>query len=277
VDLATGAARPLAQYNASTGYSGLAIPTQPVAYSVADTELRIFNPTDSSPVIGKPVVGLGARDYLHSVDFRPATGQLYALVRNIDTTRNPVPRLYTIDLGTGQATLVGPLGIAVRDPSDIDFNPVTDQLLLTTLNDDTYWVDPTTGSATLITRFTGLVIASDAAYDNNVAGTSTSNLYLLGTRFNTLYRATSPITSVLTPIGRFQEPGTLNVNTSGFDIGGTSNVAYVRYTPVLSSTPTSLIYGPPRFATINLSTGQTTIVRELAGEASRNFTIGLGF
>jgi hypothetical protein len=283
VNLSTGAARPLAEYNASAAYSGLAIPTQPVAYSHLNDELRIFNPTDSSPIVRKKVAGLGAGEYLAALDFRPATGQLYALVLNVDNLRNPVPRLYTINLGTGQLTLVGSLGIGLRlGDADIDFDPVTDQIRLITKEYENLRIDPTTGRATAETSLsrTGSVIPSGIAFDTNVVGTGTSTLYVLGAG-GMLYRADSPNAGVLTAIGRLMEPVSGRIlNIAGFDIGSTSNTAYTIINPVIVNieNPTN----PPVFltgqvATINLVTGRATVVRELDDSFSSGFTVGPGF
>jgi hypothetical protein len=254
-----------------------------VAYSHLNDELRIFNPTDSSPIVRKKVAGLGAGEYLAALDFRPATGQLYALVLNVDNLRNPVPRLYTINLGTGQLTLVGSLGIGLRlGDADIDFDPVTDQIRLITKEYENLRIDPTTGRATAETSLsrTGSVIPSGIAFDTNVVGTGTSTLYVLGAG-GMLYRADSPNAGVLTAIGRLMEPVSGRIlNIAGFDIGSTSNTAYTIINPVIVNieNPTN----PPVFltgqvATINLVTGRATVVRELDDSFSSGFTVGPGF
>jgi hypothetical protein len=77
----------------------LAIPTEPVAYAVDNSNnLQIFNPNSPMPV-SKAITGLQSGESILGIDFRPLNGQLYALGSS--------SRLYTINLGTGAATAVG--------------------------------------------------------------------------------------------------------------------------------------------------------------------------
>jgi hypothetical protein len=282
VDLTNGAARPLAQYNASAGYSGLAIPTQPVAYAGVGSQLRIFNPTDSSPLITKLVGGLTIQNAsIEDLDFRPSTGQLYAIARNRSSLGDPNPRLYTIDLGTGMATLVARLSVPLQGQTiSMDFNPVDDQIRLLTERNGILRINPDNGDVTvdgpLVNPGEVDPFPIELAYDNNVAGASTATLYVLGARDAGIYRISSPATGGLTTIGRWVQPGSLGAYVGGFDIGGMSNIGYALLQP---NTPiNSTVVVPIQIVSINLSTGQVTVTREFARTfGGDGFTVGLGF
>src|SRR3954447_23591927 len=52
------------------------------------------------------ITGLVSGDQIQGIDFRPANGVLYALGIN-DTAGNDTGRIYTIDIATAVATVVG--------------------------------------------------------------------------------------------------------------------------------------------------------------------------
>ena len=96
VNLATGRLQKLG--NLPGTVIGLAIPTEPVAYAVDSTgNLLIFNPLNPLPV-AKLITGLQAGEQINGIDFRPLTGQLYAL--------GSTNRLYTLNAANGLASLV---------------------------------------------------------------------------------------------------------------------------------------------------------------------------
>src|SRR6185503_6882974 len=87
-------------------------------------------PTVTSPL--GPVTGLISGDNVVGIDFRPATGQIYALGVNGTTAH-----LYFIDIATTVATQIGTTnftlpesGAAVGPETDFgfDFNPVVDRI-----------------------------------------------------------------------------------------------------------------------------------------------------
>ena len=70
------------------------------------------------------ITGLQTGENILGIDFRPATGQLYALGSN--------SRLYTINLTTGAATLASTLSVTLSGTSfGVDFNPTVDRLRIT--------------------------------------------------------------------------------------------------------------------------------------------------
>ncbi|WP_133273872.1 DUF4394 domain-containing protein [Hymenobacter radiodurans] len=285
VNLATGAAQPLAQYAATLDYAGIAIPTQPVAYSAYSTQARvneyfsyffIFDPTNPrASYVQKTITGLpNASDFIYGLDFRPATGQLYALVGSqirdfSGFYRTDNARLYSINPATAVATLVTPLSASLENNSTFgfDFNPVADRLRIVSSNGQNLRVNPVDGVVEEDRRLNpGFPSITAAAYSNNVAGATTTNLYVIGR--DKLFLQTPPNE------GRLVEVGDLGLDSEvrdGFDIGSTSNKGYA-----ILSTP-----GFTRLYTIDLERGRATqvsssTISDFAGAMS-GFTIGLGF
>ncbi|SMB84674.1 conserved hypothetical protein [Hymenobacter roseosalivarius DSM 11622] len=247
VNLATGAARSLAQYDANLGYSGIAIPTRPVAYASGFITIPLrgtvnylytFDPTDtSSPTAAiTQRLELAPNQSIVGLDFRPATGQLYALVTGEGRTyRDGITymastRLYTINLVTAEATPVADLSVPLQFGNSyaFDFNPVADRIRIVSLRGgQNLRVNPTDGTVTVDGNLNPAVpFVSAVAYDNSFAGATSTNLYVLGS--NKLYLQNPPNAGTLTEIGTIGLSGFSASTTSVdvFDIGGTSNTAY---------------------------------------------------
>jgi hypothetical protein len=316
VDLATGAARSLAQYAATTGYTGIAIPTQPVAYAATtivgpnDTYgrtpnfLLIFDPTNPTSIISKPLTGLKNQgleyETINGLDFRPATGQLYAFVEQWRSESDYAAdsRLYTINTASGVATLVAvingpPLPFYRRTrflaaQFGFDFNPVSDQIRLlydsnnaVDSNTGPYAsgnnrIDPVTGRLTFDTSparpgATAGVDIYAAAYNNNFVGATSTNLYVINQRTSKLYLQNPPNEGTLTEIGSLGV--TLGnygdfLRESNFDIGGNSNTGYALLP----------VGGATKLYSINLATGAATSAggAEFPGIVA-GLAVGLGF
>ena len=284
VDLSTGAARPLAQYAVNLGYSGIAIPTQPVAYSAASTPistthtLYIFDPTNPTTIISKPITGFqgnpssdGGYEIIDGLDFRPATGQLYAFVRLPSPIISQFRefRLYTINPATGVATFVAfangpnvettPIRRGIILPGDdfgIDFDPVTDRLRLVGFDPGVnVVVNPNTGIYTQDQLLNpGRPSLRAAAYSNSFAGASSTTFYTIDTSTDKLNLQNPASAGTQVAIGDLG----INANLStGFDIGGITNTGYV-----VTSTATGLEPVSRRLYTINLATGAVTKVND---------------
>ncbi|QIL74565.1 DUF4394 domain-containing protein [Hymenobacter sp. HDW8] len=275
VDLTTGAARPLAEYATNSGYSGIAIPTRPVAYALnlaqgirggTLNDLYIIDPTNPSTSVYKSVTGLKENEGIVGMDFRPATGQLYALTNTSE--------LYVLNLATGAATKVatlsvplaaGPVGVA--NGRGFDFNPVVDRIRIVTASGQNLRVNPADGMTTVDGRINpGTPSILAAGYDNNFAGTTTTTLYVLDGN-GKLYRQSPPNDGTLVEIGNTGIP-----NVSNFDIGGSTNTGYI-YTATGGGGTAILI------STINVTTGAVTSSTQgfNAGGFPTAFAVGLGF
>ncbi|MDB6072152.1 MAG: hypothetical protein JWL81_3323, partial [Verrucomicrobiales bacterium] len=100
-----------------------------------------------------PITGLQPDETIAAIDFRPATGELYAL-GNIPGMKVPVPtpqtRLYKLNPLTGAVTLVGggPFSttIGVYGGMGFDFDPRQDRIRVTNENGDNILLHPETGA-----------------------------------------------------------------------------------------------------------------------------------
>jgi hypothetical protein len=283
VDLATGAARPLAQYAANLAYSGIAIPTQPVVYAAgyifisgrgSANYFYSFDPTNTSGPrdgrIERGISGLGRNEIVEGLDFRPATGQLYALVlgrggRFLDgTIFEQSTRLYTIDVATGRASRVADVSIPLAEGASygFSFNPLADYIRIVNTNGRNLRVNPTDGTAVedgTINPTSARTIS--VAYNNSFFGATSTNLYNLaftpGDARTKLYLQNPPNAGTLTEIGNIEvsgAPGAIARNVSHFDIGGTTNTAYG-----------TISYGSAEYAVvnINLMTAKATYLRQV--------------
>jgi hypothetical protein len=225
-----------------------------------------FNNTTPTVVTTLAITGLQAGENIVGIDFRPATGQLYAL--------GSTSRLYTINLATGAATQVGAAGAFTLSGTNFafDFNPSVDRIRVISDTGQNLRLNPNDG--TLVATDTPINPATTgitaAAYTNNFAGTTTTTLYVIDTvndRLNIvggLNGTPSPNGGTLTPVG-----GVLGVDASavnGFDIG-TNGVAYAALT----------VGGVTNLYTINLTTGAATLVSAVGGGSNlRGLTVALG-
>lgn len=245
-----------------TAVTDIAIPGDAVAYAVANSQLQIFNPLAKTAVTTRAITGITAGETLAGIDFRPANGQLYGVTLN---AAGNFARLYTFNLSTGAATAAGP-GFALTagtTAAGFDFNPTVDRIRMVTNLGQNLRLHPTDG--TIVNADLAInpatTILSAAAYTNSYAGAATTTLYVLNSM--RLYKQDPPNNGTLTDIGGL---GLTADNTNGFDIGGTSNIAYAMLTAG----------GATRLYTINTATGAATAVRDYP-QAVTGFAIGCGF
>ncbi|GHE30203.1 DUF4394 domain-containing protein [Sphingobacterium griseoflavum] len=238
----------------------LAIPTDPVAYAVdASNNLHIMNPMKDGSV-SKAIAGMADGETVLGIDFRPATGQLYALGSS--------SRLYTINLSSGAATRIGTIPmfpVLAGTSFGFDFNPAVDLIRVVSNTGQNLRVNPTTG---LVVGIDGILnpgspSVSAAAYTNNVAGTSSTTLLVLDHATSMLYTQVPPNDGTLAPVGAL---GITLTASNGFDIGSKSGHAYLIGT-VGSST---------KLYQVNTTTGAATAMRDIAVGVT-GFSVGLGF
>lgn len=239
---------------------GLAIPTEPTAYAVdANNNLHIFNPFAPNPII-KPLTGLQAGESLYGIDFRPATGQLYAL--------GSTSRLYTINTSSGAATVIGTLSTPLSGTDfGFDFNPAVDRIRIVSNTGQNLRVNPADGATTVDGTLNGATsMITAAAYTNNFAGVTTTQLYGIDNMTGNLYLQNPPNNGTLTLVGSLGLPAFEAAN--GFDFGGKSGMAYA----LLRVNGTVSLYR------VNLINGAATLVTNLpSSPVIRGFALGLGF
>ena len=197
------------------------------------------------------ISGLAAGESILGIDFRPATGQLYAL--------GSANRLYTINLATGAATQVGTDGLFTLSGSSFgfDFNPTVDRIRLTSDTEQNLRLNPSTGGVAA-TDTSLAYAAGDAnaganpnvigsAYTNNFAGATTTTLYGIDSVLDILVTQNPPNSGTLNTIGAL---GFNFGSIGGFDI----------YDPTDAGAPMAFAVSGSSFFTINLGTGAATLV-----------------
>jgi len=227
-------------------------------YGYVHAEKRLVSFFSDAPddLVGDvALLGLGASEFLAGLDFRPATGALYAVAIDGDLFR-----LLTIDTATGLVTQVGtPQSRPFGAPLGVDFDPVADSLSVVGGNDEIYGIDPDTGVAVLAGGLTYGTAESPSiahiAYTNSIAGATTTVLYgidwvLESTAVSSTWPPNMGFLTTLGPLGR----GLLG--TGGFDIEPGTNAAYVA---LQRDVNLSSLY------TLDLATGQATEVGFIGG------------
>ena len=259
IDLATGTASNAGKTDRVI--IGLAIPTNPVAYAVDQSNnLLIFNPTQASTIASRTISGLQMGEMILGIDMRPVTSQLYALGSS--------NRIYTINLANGTATVVGttPFTTSLSGTSfGFDFNPTVDRIRVVSNTGQNLRLNPITGGIAAVdpSLNPGTPAIDAAGYTNSFAGATTTTLYDVDYVADKLF-IQNPANA-----GTLIEVGSLGINveaSNGFDLGGRSNNAW----GIFTAGGTNAIYS------INLTTGQATQVMSFPSFV-RGFAIGLGF
>jgi Domain of unknown function (DUF4394) len=220
--------------------------------------LLFFDSATPGTVTKTIAIATVGNEALMAIDFRPATGNLYALGAS--------GRFYILNLTTGAASTPSAIPIKLMGTSyDLDFNPTADLIRVTTNAGFNARFNPDDG--TLVTNgdsslayATGDVHAGKnptivgSAYTNNFAGAAATVLYDIDSGFDTLVIQNPPNAGVLNTVGP------LGVDTSdqvGFDISQGSGVAYASLT----------VGGTAGLYTISLANGAATLVGNI-GDAS---------
>lgn len=259
IDLNTGKATDLGSFG--TNIIGLAIPANPVAYSVdMSNNLQVFNLNMPGTPVSKPITGLAAGENVLGIDLRPANGQLYALGSS--------SRIYSINMSSGAATIIGAgpfTPLLVGTSFGFDFNPTVDRIRVVSNTGQNLRINPNDGTVSAIDLALnpGSPAISAAAYTNNFAGTATTVLFDLDALTDKLYTQNPPNNGTLVEIGSL---GIDIAMENGFDIGGISNLGYAIATAG----------GNTRVYRINLTTGAATEISTFPN-AVRGFAVGLGF
>jgi len=176
------------------------------------------------------ISGLQNGENLVGIDFRPADGMLYAV--------SSAGRLYTVNTGTGAATLKSTLSADAGDTTvpfttlagadfGVDFNPVADRLRIVSNTGQSLRINVDTGATTTDGAINGgaaNTAITASAYTNAFAGTSATTLYGIDTVNSALYVQNPPNDGRLaTPVPLGVVPGSAN----GFDIDARTNVGYM--------------------------------------------------
>jgi hypothetical protein len=201
-----------------------------------------------SPLATVTVNGLQSGETLLAIDFRPATGQLYGL--------GSTSRLYAISLTSGAATALGasPFTPAINGSVvGFDFNPTVDRIRLVTGTGQNLRLHPETGAvaATDQPLNPGSPNVVAVAYDNNVAGATSTTLYDIDVANKKLYRQDPPNDGMLMEVG---ELGVTATDDGGFDISSDNAIALASLT----------VDGTNALYQIDLTSGKATALGALA-------------
>ncbi|GAB2711582.1 hypothetical protein GCM10011495_18570 [Hymenobacter frigidus] len=177
--------------------------TGQLVYAIAGGNLISFD--SNAPSIIRSAVNLGAvaaGQVVVGADFRPATGQLFALGYN---ATNGESRLYTVNLTTGAVTAVGtaPITLLLGGTTDrigFDFNPTVDRIRVISTNRANLRLNPNDGSIAA-TDVALTAPASAAAYTNNQSNANTTQLFDYDAVTGTLYLQSPPNNGVLVAQG----------------------------------------------------------------------------
>lgn len=167
----------------------------------------------ATPTSTTAITGLPSGEKIVSIDYRPATGQLYAVGTS--------SRLYFINEESGLATA---LGSAAFTPAisgataNINFNPTVDRIRLVTPSGQNLRLHPELGTVAVtdgpINGGSSPSIGA-VAYTNSVAGATTTQLFDIDFAQDKLYLQNPPNN------GTLEEVGSLGVDFAGvgnFDI-----------------------------------------------------------
>ena len=211
-------------------------------------------------VRSKPITGLVAGVSLKGIDFRPATGDLYALGSD--------GIVYRVSPQTAIAVAEGPAFEAVPaalqgDRIGFDFNPTVDKIRATSDADDNLRLDPDPGSLlatdTKLTPADVTVVGSAytnssfAAFANRPAATMLFAYDTSGRADRLWLQNPANAGTLLNPLSTRLDLG----SDVGFDIAGKDNRGYVAGTPSARS--------GARLYTLDLTTGKARELGRIGG------------
>lgn len=264
-----------------------------LALTSANQLLR-YNANNSGQALGGLITisGLQTSETIVAIDYRPATGQLYALgMVSANTARIYILPVALTTTSTSAASvtarLVGSTISTTGGVSGFDFDPVTDKIRFTTTTGQNFSVNPETGVATSQTGISGSTDprVTGLAYTNNYAGATSTTLYGLDVANQKIYTQDGE-NGTLTELGltglnalptaAFTAGYNTNINNArrdapgGFDIApnGTALAVLMNNSApaipkdgIVSGSPSSAVNAVTGTATlfqINLETGKAT-------------------
>jgi len=204
-----------------------------VFYALSDNnqlhEINVRN--TGAPLRSFAVTGLEQGDMLKGIDFRPATGQLYAI--------SSMNNLYQVNVKSGdqegKATRIGtgPIATTLNGHIGFDFNPTVDRIRVVTSSTQNLRLHPETGAIVpgdmALNGYPNPMIGA-VAYTNSRAGVTAApagagtTLYDIDPSTDMLYIQNPPNPGGLVPVG----PLGLNIQeVGGFDISPDVNASDV--------------------------------------------------
>lgn len=230
---------------------------------------------------GIPISNIQAGQRLVGMDFRPNTGELYALGYNAGVAfPGTNAQLYTLNPATGVLTAVGSamslnLGGAT-ERIGFDFNPTVDRIRVVGTTDANYRLNPVTGGVTtdLALNYAGGAPANPSvgavAYLNSYRGSSNTTLYDFDEVAGILSTQSPPNDGVLinqktVKFGNFGvgSPAAIDMDASFFTTPGTNEVFVMEVTEAnANGLSASNLYS------LDLATGQATLRGNTVGASA---------
>ena len=214
-----------------------------------NNELVAFNAKNASTFSSKTAVtGLEAGEKLLSIDFRPATGELYAV--------SDASKLYILNTSNASARVVSMTAFTPAisgSIASIDFNPIVDRIRLVTNTGQNLRLNPETGaSAATDTSIATTSSITGIAYTNSKSGASSTVLYDLDATSGKLFKQDPPNNGTLVEVGTL---GLTFTGQAAFDINFDNTVALMAAT---TSGSQNTLY------TVNLTTGKASSIASLS-------------
>lgn len=186
-----------------------------IVYGItANNELVAFNANNPKMFVSKTAVsGISSGEKLLSIDFRPATGELYAL--------SNASKLYILNTTNASARVVSTTSftpVISGSIASIDFNPTVDRIRMVSNMGQNLRIHPETGAVVatdMNINGTGTPSITGIAYTNSKSGASSTILYDIDMTSGKLFKQDPPNNGTLV------EVGTLGTNFTGqaaFDI-----------------------------------------------------------
>jgi hypothetical protein len=199
------------------------------------------------------ITGLQPNEKLLSIDFRPATGQLYGIGSS--------SRVYVINLASGAARAIGVSSFSPKINTlfvSMDFNPTVDRIRLVASDGQNLRLNPETGAVAAIDgNINGVANAfiGGVGYTGNTAGSASTILYDIDVVNDKLYKQDPPNNGTLVEVGSL-----------GFDVSVDAGLDIAPNGTALAI----LGYGggKPNLFTIDLTTGAATRLGPIAGNAA---------
>jgi hypothetical protein len=175
-------------------------PTQ-AFYALSESNtLTLYNAKDVRNAGSRiNISGLASGETILSIDFRPATGELYGVSSS--------SKLYVIDATTGAAKAIS---ITSFTPAlngttvSINFNPTDDLLRIITSSGQNLRLNPETGQMVATDANVSSNTISGIAYTNSTAGATSTILYSLDPFARKLYRQEPANSGTLVTVGNVE-------------------------------------------------------------------------
>jgi len=220
-----------------------------ITYGLTENnELVVFNANNPSTFTSKTAIaGITAGEKLLSIDFRPATGELYAL--------SNANKFYIINISNATSRVVSTTAFTpaiAGTIASIDFNPTVDRIRLVTNTGQNLRLNPENGAlAAMDTSIATTSSITGIAYTNSKSGASATTLYDLDMTSGKLFKQDPPNNGTLVEVGSL---GITFTGQAAFDINPDNSIALIAATKDSKN----------NLYTLDLASGKTTNIGTLS-------------